>query len=232
VVSKSSTGRFRRLGCAAGNQHEARRSVLALAATAPASAAPLVYVYGRADFPAASGGRLATAGDFNADGRPDLVAVSYENNSVSILLGQPDGSFDDSGASYAVGTQPVDAAVGDFDQDGNLDEFGTISILAGNGDGTFQFRNTYATGRFSRQIVAGDFNNDGIVDLAQAELGSNLITLLKGRGDGTFRTQGRYGVGVGPIALAIGDFNGDQALDAAVVNVGSNTVSTWLSGPP
>src|SRR5262249_46801732 len=94
---------------------------LALAATAPGSATPRVYVYGRADFPAAIGGRLATAGDFNGDGRPDLVAVSYENNSISILLGQPDGSFDDNGASYAVATQPVGAAVGDFDQDGNLD---------------------------------------------------------------------------------------------------------------
>src|SRR5262249_38609015 len=158
---------------------------------------------------------------------------------VSVLLGNGDGTFQAHRDSSTAILSPSDLVVSDFDQDGRLDlavttnrdEFGTISILAGNGDGTFQFRNTYATGRFSREIVAGDFNNDGIVDLAQAELGSNLITLLKGKGDGTFRTQGRYGVGVGPIGLAIGDFNGDQALDAAVVNVGSNTVSIWLSSP-
>src|SRR5262249_62045377 len=87
--------------------------------TAPAE--PLVYVFGRADFAPNNGGMLAAAGDFNDDGRPDLVAIDYQGSTVSILLGQPDGSFAEIAASYAVGGQPTVAAVGGFNQGGNLD---------------------------------------------------------------------------------------------------------------
>src|SRR6266851_305080 len=95
--------------------------LLALSLETAGQTSPLVYVYGRADFPASNGGLLATSGDFNRDQRPDLVAISYESNSAAVLLGQPDGSFDDGGRSYPVGSEPVGAAVGDFNGDGILD---------------------------------------------------------------------------------------------------------------
>jgi len=84
-------------------------------------ALPLVYVYGQADFLASNSGLLATAGDFNGDGRPDFAVISYENNSVSILLGQPDGSFTDTNVIYPVGTNPIAAVVEDLNRDGNPD---------------------------------------------------------------------------------------------------------------
>jgi len=130
-------------------------------------------------------------------------------------------------------------AAGDFNGDGhfdlavttNRDQFGSISILFGGGDGRFEMANNYPTGRFASQLVAEDFDGDGFVDLAQALFGSNLLTLLKGRADGTFRTLARYGAGVGPIDLTAGDFNRDARPDVAVVNLGSNNASIFLSDP-
>src|SRR5215813_12316256 len=94
---------------------------LALLSVTAVSAEPLVYLFGRADFAPSNGGMLAAAGDFNDDGRPDLVAIDYQGSTVSILLGQPDGSFAEIAPSYPVGGQPTAAAVGDSDQDATLD---------------------------------------------------------------------------------------------------------------
>jgi hypothetical protein len=86
--------------------------------------------------------------DFNGDGKLDLASINFDGSTpgaVVIILGNGDGTFQ-SGASYAVGGEPANVAVGDFNQDGHLDLAVTdsldsgISILLGNGDGTFQHR--------------------------------------------------------------------------------------------
>jgi hypothetical protein len=219
----------------------------------PAWTSPLIYVYGRADFPASNAGSLAATGDFNADGRPDLVAISYENNSVAVELGQLDGSFTDAGVSYAVGIQPTAAAVGDFNGDGNLDLAvvnqvcppstdlcppGSVSILLGNGDGTFQSHIAYATGPNPVAAVVGDFNGDGHLDLAVADAVSRIstgspgrVSILLGNGDGTFQPPMDSAAGLGVIGLVAGDFNGDGILDLVVDNhpsFASQTVSLLL----
>ena len=93
---------------------------------------------------------------------------------------------------------------GDFNGDGRTDlaiansGSSDVSVLLGNGDGTFQPQVTYAVGIDPYALVAGDFNGDGRPDLAVANSGSNDVSVLLGNGDGTFQHQVTYAVGTGP----------------------------------
>ena len=73
-----------------------------------------------------------------------------------------------------------------------------VSILLGNGDGTFQNQVTYAVGSYPVALVAGDFNGDGRTDLAVANSDDNDVSMLLGNGDGTFQDQVTYAVGSVP----------------------------------
>lgn len=145
-------------------------------------------------------------------------------------------------ASFPTGIRPVWVVTGDFNKDGIADvavvnqcgsdptclSTGTISVLLGNPDGTFQKHVDYPTGSLPRFAIAGDFNGDGISDLAVANLGSNTISILLGNADGTFQSHVDYAVGSGPVSVTVGDFNGDGKLDLAVANSGSQLVSILL----
>ena len=85
----------------------------------------------------------------------------------------------------------------------------TVSVLLGNGDGTFQPQVTYAVGQCPDAIVAGDFTGDGRLDLAVANALDDTVSVLLGNGDGTFQPQVTYAVGADPDAIVAGDFNGD-----------------------
>ncbi len=179
------------------------------------------------------------AGDFNGDGHLDLAVADTGSETVSVLLGNGDGTFQPP-AYYAVGTDPDAIVAGDFNGDGRLDlavensgsniNFfpGTVSVLLGNGDGTFQSQVTDAVGSRPVSIVAGDFNGDGRLDLAVANIGSDMVSVLLGNGDGTFQPQVTYAVGSGPDSIVAGDFNGDGRLDLAVANWNDGTVSVLL----
>src|SRR5439155_18499410 len=97
-----------------------------------------------------------------------------------------------------------------------------VSILLGNGDGTFQAAHSYVVGSYSYSVDVGDFNGDGILDLAVAGLDypdyKGTVSILLGRGDGTFEAAQRYAVGPGPSSMAVGHFNGDWHLDLGVAN--------------
>jgi FG-GAP-like repeat len=103
-----------------------------------------------------------------------------------------------------------------------------VSVLLGNGDGTFAPEVTYAVGSYPSAIVAGDFTDDGHLDLAVANNSDNTVSVLLGNGDGTFASQVTYAVGSYPSAIAAGDFTGDGHLDLAVANGGDGTVSVLL----
>src|SRR5439155_663074 len=112
---------------------------------------------------------------------------------------------------------------------------GTVSVLLGNGDGTFQAALTSSTGgpepfsgRYPLSVAAGDFNGDGKLDLAVANGSSDNVAVLLGNGDGTFQTARTLAVGTVPLSVAAGDFNGDGKLDLAVTNRYSNTVSVLV----
>ena len=132
------------------------------------------------------------------------------------------------------GTAPYALVAGDFNGDGRTDlavaNIGSndVSVLLGNGDGTFQDQVRYAAGDEPFALVAGDFNGDGRTDLAVANAGSNDVSVLLGNGDGTFQDQVRYAAGDEPFALVAGDFNGDGRTDLAVANYDSGDVSVLL----
>ncbi len=178
--------------------------------------------------------------DFNGDGIQDLAVANQLDNTVSILLGVGNGTFQPQ-VTYATGDGPADVAVGDFNGDGHLDlavvnsgenssgQFdNSVSILLGNGDGTFQAQVTYATGQVPVSVAVGDFNRDGYLDLAIVDQYDDAVSILLGNGDGTFQPEVEYGVSSQPMQVAVDDFNGDGRLDLVTANYIAQTVSILL----
>jgi Bacterial Ig-like domain (group 3)/FG-GAP-like repeat/Cep192 domain 4/FG-GAP repeat len=180
--------------------------------------------------------RSVAVADFNGDGKPDLAVVNQASNNVSILLGNGAGGFG-TAVNYSAGSTPVSVTAGDFNRDGNPDlavadasggAASTVSVLAGNGDGTFQPAAAYNVGARAESVAAGDFNGDGNLDLAVANFTSNTASVLLGKGDGTFQTAVNYATGKSPISVSTGDFNGDGKLDLAVADFGASNVSVLM----
>jgi len=186
--------------------------------------------------------------DWNGDEKPDLAVVNqcqttgHCSGTVTILLGNGDGTFQ-TPPSYASGGYDADSvAVGDLNKDGKLDlvvanlcqnnsckqgNKGIVSVLLGNGDGTFQAAHEYATGGFGSSSVAiGDFNGDGNADVvvtnqcstSDCKSGGSLSVLL-GNGNGTLQAAQNYSSGAyTALSVAIADFDKDGNLDLAVAN--------------
>jgi hypothetical protein len=181
-------------------------------------------------------------GDFNGDGKLDLVVPNVSATTVSILLGNGDGTFQ-SQSQYQAGYAPIAVGVADLNGDGKLDlavvnngnasngHPGTVTILLGNGDGSFTTGKTFSTGNGPNSVAIGDFNADGKLDLALSDYNvsqGNSVAVLLGRGDGTFRKYATYQTGSAPEYVATADLNGDAILDLVTANELTNTVSVLL----
>lgn len=173
--------------------------------------------------------------DFNGDRKIDMAVTNLGSNTISIFRGNGDGTFQLLG-SYSVGLSypPYTIVTEDFNRDGNEDmatvSTWTVVVFLGNGDGTFQTPVSYYSGA-DASLVAGDFNGDGKIDLAAT--GSyytpqNFVSILLGNGDGTFQLLGSYGTGFNPLGIATGDFNGDGKTDLITANGSPNTVSVLM----
>jgi len=174
-------------------------------------------------------------GDFNRDGIPDIVTPAT-NSTVSVLLGNANGTFQ-APVSYAIASGSTAyqyVAVGDFDGDGIQDlavaggNVNFISILLGNGDGTFKPQVSYATGTSPMGLAIGDFNGDGISDLIVCDEGGAAISLFLGNGDGTFQARVNFAAASYPQSIVTADFNGDGFLDAALVSMYDDTIVVFL----
>lgn len=161
------------------------------------------------------------AGDFNGDGKLDIVVANYQGIDVLVLLGNGDGTFQ-SPRPLVVPGDTTSLAIGDFNNDGKLDivagsrSGGQLWVLLGNGDGTFQKYQSYSTGVFPGWIAVADFNQDGNLDLAAIDSGSTTVSILLGDGGGAFPTHVDYAVGESPSMVVVGDFNRDGLLDLAI----------------
>src|SRR5579863_1046193 len=184
---------------------------------------PVVTMSGGTDYGVGTQPLAISTGDLNEDGKLDLVLANASDNTLSVLLGNGDGTFQTQ-KTYAVGANPMDIAIADFNGDGRLDlavtntKSNTVSVLLGNGDGTFRTQVQYATGMGPNGIAAADVNGDGKLDLLVTNSSDNTLSVLLGNGDGTFQAAVNYAAGEDPVSVAVGDFNHDGKLDLAVAN--------------
>ncbi len=183
-------------------------------------------------------------GDFNRDGKPDLAVVESNNDSVTILLNATTlpspttVTFSAPAVNYSVGSLPNGIAVGDLNGDGKLDLAvanvnGGVSILLGNGDGTFTAASgsPFAAGSIPQEVVIGDFDRDGKPDLAVANKFAG-VSILKGNGDGTFQAPTTFAIAGTDLTrhLATGDVNHDGKLDLVVTDESSSGSVVVLLG--
>ena len=97
---------------------------------------------------------------------------------------------------------------------------------------SFIARRDFAVGAAPESVAVGDFNGDGVQDLAVANQGSNNVSVLLGNGDGTFQAARNFDAGRSPVSIVVGDFNGDGVQDLAVANQLGNNVSVLINNTP
>lgn len=194
------------------------------------------------NFPAGDFPDFISAADFNLDGNVDLAVADFGTNvgvsGISVLLGDGNGSF---GAPVKVGPNlqfASQVATGDFNRDGNPDIAytssgfsATVSVLFGNGKGSFSPPKTITSSLLIFTFTTGDFNHDNLLDFAVEEGG--VIELLLGVGQGNYQSLGTFDEGEAALfsavqSLAVGDFNKDGFLDLAAPDVFADNVSILL----
>ena len=140
------------------------------------------------------------------------------------------------GEKWPVGSRPESVIAGDFNGDGKTDlataneSSNDVSVLLGNGDGSFAAQRRFTVYSLPRSVIAGDFNGDGKTDLATANGNANDVSVLLGNGDGTFAAPRRFAVDSSPWLVVAGDFNGDGKTDLATANGSSSNDVTVLLG--
>jgi len=172
-------------------------------------------------------------------GHLDLALADYASDSVSILLGNGDGTFQRA-MKFSVAF-PFALTVGDFNKDGNADlavvesagnQLGFLQILIGDGNGKFQKGELYQLGIEPTSVATADFSGNGHLDLAVAnnggQSGKGSVMVFVGTGKGTFKTPVTYKIAGSPWGIAAGDLNGGHSPDLAVTNI-SGYVSVLLN---
>lgn len=187
------------------------------------------------------------AGDFNGDGKLDLVTDSWGENKVTIVFGDGHGNFSSPGVQFAVGKMPYQRVrAGDVNGDGKSDIIATnlegdnVTVLLSDGHGGFKqpIGSPYPCGDSPFFVAIRDVNKDGKPDLAivnspgsaAGRSGKDGLTILLGDGTGGFKMMAGspFATGKIPNRLAIGDVNGDGVADIAVTNTDSNNVTLFL----
>jgi tetratricopeptide (TPR) repeat protein len=201
----------------------------------PTSASFVQGALPRSDLLAGNAPSSVLAVSLRGTSNVDIVAANQTDNTISVFLGNGDGTFA-ARTDIPVGKGPVALATGDFNGDGKADiavvnqADDTVSVLLGNGDGTFTPGQVLSTGKKPSAILASDLNADGRVDLAVANETDNTVSIFLNAGGttGTFLTPTTIATGAAPVALSSAVFTTSGHTDLAVVNQTDDTVSIFL----
>jgi hypothetical protein len=206
-------------------------------------------------FPAGAGPSSVAVGDVNGDSIPDLIVADTLSNTVSVLLGNGDGTFQ-APRQYAVGAFRTPNPLGsefklpafrrkvvlaDLNHDGKLDivvtnyDSGDVSVLLNNGDGTFAPQRRFDATTAPYDVAVGHLTGNGIPDLVVVSAdksGMSTVAVLLGRGDGTFQPEQTFTVrapGDLPFSsVALADLNGDGKLDLIFTGTAGSKVTVFL----
>ena len=171
-----------------------------------------------------------TLANLNGDGKLDMVVANAGASTVTVRLGNGDGSFGP-GSNFATGTTPKSVAVADLNADGNQDlvtadqDSNTASVLLGNGNGTFGAKTSYPVCAGTHEPTIGNFNGDGRPDIALACWGGSVISVLLNAGNGTFGSAINSTAAAAPHSLVARDFDLDGKTDLAVADHDAASVS-------
>ena len=177
--------------------------------------------------PIGAGASPNEPGDFDNDGWPDAAVDNGSEGTVSVVLGNGDGTF---AAEQVVtmGAGPHGIAALDVDGDADLDLVtanfvpGNLSLTLNDGAGHFAPATTLDSGTgWEWTLTSGDMDNDGIADLVVGVRTPDQIRILRGLGDGTFAFRSGLAAGGGPWMIVLGDVDGDGNLDVTSANGGS-----------
>jgi hypothetical protein len=182
--------------------------------------------------------------DANGDGNLDLVIDSWEEERLTLLLGDGKGGFQTPGLPIEVGRKPYrNLKLRDVNGDGKCDIVapsygkGVVTILLGDGRGNFKAGDPIPAGPAPFTVDVGDLNRDGNPDLAFSNYSGQItdpskdaITFLLGDGKGGFRPGPRLSTGRGPFQLCSGDVNGDGFADVATANYGDSELTVAFGG--
>ena len=183
---------------------------------------------------------FVTTASVRNNGIEDIIVANNTDNTLSLFLGNGDGTFVTPTTGIPTGTGPVWIVSANFNptvnNDLNLDlavvnrTADTISILLGNGDGTFKPKVDISTGTGTGPVasVAATLTSSGFSDLVVVNNANDTLGVFLGNGDGTFKTPTFINTGHAPSSIAAADFNNDGHIDLAVTNQNDNTVSVFI----
>lgn len=207
-----------------------------------ATSAAQTYVFNTAEFSTGHNPQAVANADLNGDGIPDLVVANYNDNTVSVFLGTSARAYIP-GVTYETGPNPVAIAIADYNGDTKPDlavlnnncptqpcaAVGSVSILLGNGDGTFQNQTSVNVGNNPLFIASGALTTgNSAIDLIVTNSADNTATVLANNGTGGFSFKNIVKTGNDPLGVVLADFNNDGILDLIVANSADSTISFFL----
>ena len=197
----------------------------------------------KADYTVGMGPGFIAVADVNADTVLDVLVINAGANTLSVLLGNGNGTLQTK-VDYPTSTTPTALALADVNGDGKIDIVASnssnsvtpsvVSVLLGNGNGTFMPMSTVVTGRFPSSVRLADLDGDGKVDIVAACAGDDTISVNRGNGDGTFRPVESYSTGANtaPSSVSVADLNRDGKLDVIVLLSGVDQGTVLLNSCP